>query len=196
MTAAWLGDRAARFARPEGVTARAIVETCRAWPGVCDVVVAPRDIAVYFDRAGGVVEDAWLSELAARAGEGDAPARAVVLRAVYDGEDLEALRAATGVDVAAVHAAGSYVVDAMGFQPGFAYLRGLDARIASPRLPTPRTRVPAGAIGIAGELTGVYPFASPGGWRLIGRVIDAPMFDDRGPRLSLGDRVRFERESV
>jgi UPF0271 protein len=193
MTVAWLGDRAARFPRPDGVAARAIVEACLAWPGVCDVVVAPRDIAVYFDRAGGVVEDAWLSELAARAGEGVAPARAVVLRASYDGEDLPALCAATGLDVAAIHAAGDYIVDAMGFQPGFAYLRGLDARIAAPRLATPRTRVPAGAIGIAGELTGVYPFASPGGWQLIGRVVDAPMFDDHGPRLQLGDRVRFER---
>ena len=92
--------------------------------------------------------------------------------------------------MAAIHAAGSYEVDTMGFQPGFAYLVGLDPRIAQPRRATPRARVPAGALGIAGDYTGVYPFASPGGWNLIGRVVE-PMWTPDGPRLALGDRVQF-----
>ena len=185
-----LGDRAVRFARPAGVGARAIVRAARAWPGVVDVVVAMGDVAVYFDAPGFAIDDARIAALAAVGGD-DGPAREVELRAVYDGADLEELSRERGVDVAAVHASGAYRVEAMGFQPGFAYLVGLDARIAAPRLATPRARVPAGAIGIAGEVTGVYPFASPGGWRLIGRVVDGPMFGDDGPRLALGDRVRF-----
>ncbi len=190
MTWTALGDRAAMLPRPPGVAARAIVERARRWPGVCDVVVAPAHVAVYFDRAV-VAEPAWADELAALADQPEPAAREVELVAVYDGADLDDLCRTSGVDVAAVHAAGAYRVDAMGFQPGFAYLVGLDPRIAAPRLATPRTRVPAGAIGIAGTYTGVYPFASPGGWRLIGRVVDAPMLGDEGPRLALGDRVRF-----
>jgi UPF0271 protein len=188
-----LGDRAARMPRPAGVAARAIVERARSWPGVCDVVVAPGHVAVYFDEVGAVPADAWAAEIAGLADRPSPEAREVELAAVYDGADLADLCRSTGLDVAAVHAAGRYRVDAMGFQPGFAYLVGLDDRIAAPRLATPRTRVPAGAIGIAGAYTGVYPFASPGGWRLIGRVVDGPMFADGGARLALGDRVRFVR---
>nr|HEX4315073.1 carboxyltransferase domain-containing protein [Kofleriaceae bacterium] len=195
MTApAWrrLGDRAVRFARPPGVGARAIVRAARAWPGVVDVVVAMGDVAVYFDAPVATVDGARIAGLAQLGDDGE-PAREVELRAVYDGADLDELSRELGVDVAAIHATGAYRVESMGFQPGFAYLVGLDARIAAPRLATPRARVPAGAIGIAGELTGVYPAESPGGWRLIGRVVDAPMLGDAGPRLELGDRVRFVR---
>jgi UPF0271 protein len=188
-----LGDRAARLPRPPGVTAGAIVEHARSWPGVCDVVVAASCVAVYFDRDGASPQPTWADELAALAGVAEPAARDIELAAVYDGADLDELCRSSGVDVAAVHAAGVYRVDTMGFQPGFAYLVGLDPRIAAPRLATPRTRVPAGAIGIAGNYTGVYPFTSPGGWRLIGRVVDGPMFGDTGPRLALGDRVRFRR---
>jgi UPF0271 protein len=197
MTWQWLGDRAVRFLRPPGVSARALLRELRGWAGVEDVVVAPGDVAVYFERpgpcSGMAPEPERLAALAQLANDDrdDASSRTIELRAVYDGADLDELTRATGVDVARVHAAGEYRVDAMGFQPGFAYLTGLDPRLASPRLATPRTRVPAGAIGIADTLTGVYPFASPGGWRLIGRVVDAPMFDASGPRLALGDRVRF-----
>ena len=81
----------------------------------------------------------------------------------------------------------------MGFSPGFAYLGGLDERLATPRLESPRTEIPAGAVGIAETQTGVYPVASPGGWQLIGRT-PLKLFDptrERPVLLSAGDYVRF-----
>ena len=81
----------------------------------------------------------------------------------------------------------------LGFSPGFPYLLGLDPRLAMPRLDTPRTRVPAGSVGIGGAQTGIYPHAGPGGWRIIGRTTLA-LFDplhDPPTLLASGDRVRF-----
>jgi KipI family sensor histidine kinase inhibitor len=81
----------------------------------------------------------------------------------------------------------------MGFTPGFPYLLGLDKRLATPRLETPRTYVPAGSVGIAGEQTGIYPLDSPGGWRIIGRT-EVKLFNPDNPPhflLSPGDSVRF-----
>ena len=77
--------------------------------------------------------------------------------------------------------------------PGFAYLGGLPDGLATPRLATPRRNVPAGSVGIAGKQTGVYPFATPGGWRLIGRTPIAMFREDRNDMslLSIGDRLRF-----
>jgi UPF0271 protein len=192
MTWTPLGERAVRFARPAG-SARAIVEAVRAWPGVVDVVVARDEVAAYFDRAAHV-EAAWLDALATLRDD-DAAAREVVLRARYDGQDLASVAAATGLtvdDVIARHAAATYTVDTIGFAPGFAYLAGLDPVLVVPRRATPRPRVPAGALAIAGDRTAVYPFASPGGWHLLGSV-DEPMFGPAGARLQLGDRVRFVR---
>ena len=81
----------------------------------------------------------------------------------------------------------------LGFTPGFAYMGGLDKRIATPRLKTPRKRVPAGSVGIAGEQTGIYPIESPGGWRLIGRTPLKLFNPKRDPPTLLlpGDRVKF-----
>jgi inhibitor of KinA len=81
----------------------------------------------------------------------------------------------------------------LGFSPGFAYLGGLPKAVATPRLSTPRTEVPAGSVGIAGQQTGIYPIATPGGWRLIGRT-PLTLFDpeqDPPTLLQAGDRVRF-----
>ena len=92
------------------------------------------------------------------------------------------------------HLARTYEVQVVGFQPGFAYLGPLDPQIAKPRLASPRIRVPACSVGIAGGRTGIYPFASPGGWNLIGTAVGFTPFDpERGALLQLGDRVRFER---
>ena len=92
----------------------------------------------------------------------------------------------------ALHAASTYVVATIGFLPGFAYLRGLDAHLVLPRRSSPRARVPALAVGIAGPYAGVYPFASPGGWHLLGTAVGFTPFDARrGATLALGDRVRF-----
>jgi inhibitor of KinA len=113
-----------------------------------------------------------------------------------DGPDLPFVAAYHGLTPAQViekHAEPIYQVGMMGFMPGFAYLLGLDPALATPRLGTPRTYIPAGSVGIAGQQTGVYPLASPGGWQLIGRT-DQVLFDpQREPyfRLSPGDEVRF-----
>ncbi len=91
------------------------------------------------------------------------------------------------------HTAVDYLVAFLGFTPGFPYLVGLDPALHVPRRATPRTRVPAGSVGLAGSQTGVYPTASPGGWQLIGRT-EAVLFDpDRDPPalLAPGDRLRF-----
>lgn len=98
-------------------------------------------------------------------------------------------------EVIDLHSRGVYRVMMMGFMPGFPYLGGMDPRIASPRLETPRSRVPAGSVGIAGLQTGVYPSESPGGWRIIG-CTGLRLFDPhRDPPflVSPGDRVRFTR---
>jgi inhibitor of KinA len=120
-----------------------------------------------------------------------------------DGPDLPFVAAYHGLTPAQViekHAEPIYQVGMMGFMPGFAYLLGLDPALATPRLDTPRTHIPAGSVGIAGQQTGVYPLASPGGWRLIGRT-NQVLFDPHIEpyfRLSPGDEVRFvpARESV
>jgi inhibitor of KinA len=116
----------------------------------------------------------------------------------YDGPDLDAVAAATGLstdEVVARHESRSYTVDLLGFVPGFAYLSTLDPAIQLPRRPQPRPRVAAGSVAIAGAQTGIYPLDTPGGWHIIGHT-DAQMFDaSREPPalLGAGDTVRFER---
>ncbi|MET7831878.1 allophanate hydrolase subunit 1 [Micromonospora sediminicola] len=115
---------------------------------------------------------------------------------VYDGADLPAVADHWGVDVPAVVARlrrTEFRVAFCGFAPGFAYLTGLPPELAVPRLATPRTRVPAGSVALAGPYAGIYPTASPGGWLLIGRT-DLPLFDvhaDPPARLAPGTRVRL-----
>ena len=123
--------------------------------------------------------------------------REVVLPVRYDGPDLELVADTAGIgvaEVAALHSGVEYSVAFSGFAPGFGYLVGLPGALRQPRLDKPRTKVPAGSVGIAGEFTGAYPRSSPGGWRLIGRT-DAVLFDshrDQPALLTPGDRVRFE----
>lgn len=96
-------------------------------------------------------------------------------------------------EVIRLHSGPTYTVYMLGFSPGFTYLGGLPEVLATPRLPTPRKLVPAGSVGIAGEQTGIYPIATPGGWRLIGRT-PLKLFDlnrDLPVLLRPGDRVRF-----
>ncbi|GLF96462.1 5-oxoprolinase subunit PxpB [Streptomyces yaizuensis] len=117
----------------------------------------------------------------------------------YDGPDLAevaALWEVTEDEVAAVHAAVEFRVAFCGFAPGFGYLTGLPERYAVPRRATPRTAVPAGALGLAGPYTGVYPRSSPGGWQLIGRTALELWNPAREPAalLSPGTRVRFVAE--
>lgn len=115
---------------------------------------------------------------------------------IYDGPDLQSVADHCGLtiaDVIARHSAVEYEVAFIGFMPGFPYLTGMDPALATPRLGRPRTRVPAGSVGIAGEQTGIYPQTSPGGWQLIGRT-DSALFEvTREPPALLqpGDRLRF-----
>jgi inhibitor of KinA len=112
------------------------------------------------------------------------------------GPDLSAVASLHGMmpsDAIEIHAAAEYLVHFLGFVPGFAYLGGLPQELVTPRRSSPRRSVPAGSVGIADDQTGVYPFATPGGWQLIGRTPVAMFRKDRKDMslLSMGDRVRF-----
>ncbi|MDO5639259.1 MAG: 5-oxoprolinase subunit PxpB [Neisseria sp.] len=117
------------------------------------------------------------------------------------GEDLAEVAAfhrTTPAEIVRRHTAPLYTVFMMGFQPGFPYLGGLPENLHTPRRAVPRTHVPAGSVGIGGSQTGVYPFASPGGWQIIGRT-DTPLFQTASypPTLLLaGDTVRFVAAEV
>jgi KipI family sensor histidine kinase inhibitor len=118
----------------------------------------------------------------------------VDIAVVYDGPDLDEVGELTGLGpdgVVAAHTGQPYRVAFGGFAPGFAYLAGGDPRLGVPRRAEPRTSVPAGAVGLAGVFSGIYPRSSPGGWQLIGRT-DAGLWDlDRGALLQPGSSVRF-----
>jgi KipI family sensor histidine kinase inhibitor len=157
------------------------------------------------DDAGGVDEAAGASSAggtadaggAARAGEvWGAEGGVIEIPVVYDGPDLDEVAGLTGLSREQVierHAAAGYLVGWLGFSPGFGYLTGLDPELHVPRRDSPRTSVPAGSVAIAGPLAAVYPSASPGGWRLLGRTA-AQLWDaHREPPavLAPGQRVRF-----
>jgi inhibitor of KinA len=110
-----------------------------------------------------------------------------------DLEEVAALHKITPEQVIKLHSSATYLVYFLGFTPGFAYLGELPQELVTPRLTSPRKRVPAGSVGIAGNQTGVYPFETPGGWRLLGRAPLAMFRTDREglSLLSIGDRVRF-----
>jgi len=127
------------------------------------------------------------------------PARAIEIPVCYAPEfgldlaEVAALHQLTTDEVVQLHCEAEYRVDFLGFSPGFPYLSGLSPRLATPRLPTPRTRVPSGSVAIGGAQTGIYPLASPGGWRILGRT-SVCLFDPRqspATLLQIGDRVTF-----
>ena len=170
--------------------------------GVRDVVPGYDAVTVHFDpraidrRALGE----QVSALAASANPAaEAGARVVEVPVSYGGAagpdlaDVAAYARGTEADVIRLHGAVSYRVYMLGFLPGFAYMGPVDPRIAMPRLATPRLRVAAGSVGIAGLQTGIYPCETPGGWRIIGRTPLA-LFDLSRAEpflLKAGDRVRF-----
>lgn len=177
--------------------------------GVRDIVPAYASLAVHVDPrrldltacATTVrrVADEVSAQRDTQAGHGDV----VRIPVCYDadlGLDLEALAVwarCTTADVSRWHTAREYRVFMLGFLPGFAYLGPVDSRLAMPRHSRPRTKVPAGSVGIAGGQTGVYPRESPGGWQIIGRT-PVVLFDaSRQPPTPFraGNRVRFEEIS-
>lgn len=162
---------------------------------VAAVEIVPAARTVLFDGVPDpdVLADAlrdWSPAAPAPAGE------LVEVPVAYDGPDLEAVADLWGTDVDGVvaqHSEIEYVAAFCGFAPGFSYLRGLPERLAVPRLESPRPTVPAGSVGLAGDWCGVYPTASPGGWRLLGRTDVALWDQDRDPPALLppGTRVVF-----
>ncbi len=126
--------------------------------------------------------------------------RLVEIPVRYDGPDLADVASHCGLstdEVVRRHTAADYVVYFIGFQPGFAYLGGLDESLHTPRRAEPRVAVPAGSVGIGGAQTGIYPLVTPGGWQLIGRTA-LPLFDPQAEPPTLlapGDRVRFIAEA-
>lgn len=170
--------------------------------GVVETVPTYRSLVVYYrpDLIGWEgIHRALCQRLQGMAHTSPAPGGTVEIPVLYgggEGPDLPFVAQHAGLeeeDVIRIHSQGIYRVYMLGFSPGFPYLGGMDSRIAAPRLETPRLQIPAGSVGIAGEQTGVYPLASPGGWRLIGRT-PLRLYDPQRPHpilLRAGCSLRF-----
>ena len=168
--------------------------------GYLEAVPSYRSLLVFFDpeRASAESAEDHVRRLGADAERaGRKPPRLREVPAVYDGEDLPdvARRIGATVDeVVRLHSEREYLVYMVGFTPGFAYMGKTSERLGLPRRSSPRTRVPAGSVGIAMGQTGIYPSATPGGWNLLGRAEHRDLFDlSRDPPSYFlpGDRVRF-----
>jgi KipI family sensor histidine kinase inhibitor len=161
--------------------------------GISEIVPAARTILLVGARANAVATELQQWSVPALAPSEAAP---VVISVTYDGPDLDEVLTRTGLardELIALHSGTLLTAAFCGFAPGFAYLGGLPARVHVPRRATPRTEVAAGAVGLAGEFTAVYPRASPGGWQIIGHT-RVPMWDatrDPPNLIAPGARVRF-----
>ncbi len=171
-------------------------------PGFREVVPTYRSATIYFNPL--LADSSTMTERlrALMTNARTAPPRLPVTHTIpvwYGGEagpDLSVVAARAGLtpeQVGPLHASVVYRVYMLGFSPGFPYLGAVPDRIATPRLPTPRNHVAAGSVGIAGAQTGIYPHASPGGWRIIGRtpVVLFSLTRSAPFLLAPGDRVQF-----
>lgn len=170
--------------------------------GVTECVPTFRSLAVYYDPCAvsyEKLERAIKKRIGSMNRAASGGGRVIKIPVCYCeefGEDLNDVAAHAGMSVDEVirlHSGTDYLIYMLGFLPGFAYLGGLDKRLVTPRLETPRTVIPQGSVGIGGEQTGIYPIASPGGWRLIGRTPVKP-YDAQRERPILynaGDYIRF-----
>ena len=171
-------------------------------PGVRNIHPAYESILISFDPL--AVDPAGLQrtvgDLAGQAAGIPMPApRMVEIPVQYGGEhgpdlaDVAALHHLPPESVVEIHSRAEYFVSFLGFSPGFPYLEGLPPAIATPRLDTPRKHVPAGSVAIGGSHAGIYPVASPGGWRIIGRTALRLFQPEADPPtlLQMADRVKF-----
>lgn len=169
---------------------------------VLETIPAYASLLIYYNPMmtdyGSVKE--WLELLLTESGKGkQSTGRLIEIPVCYGGrygEDLKFVASHAGMteeEVIRIHSGRDYRIYMLGFLPGFPYLGGMDERIFTPRLQSPRTRIPAGSVGIGGEQTGIYPVESPGGWQLIGRTpvkLFNPQNNGELP-YEAGDRIRF-----
>ena len=213
--AAWLTERRAEFSLQEIVPGMGnlLVTVSSAPVGACPASDFPHDSAVGACPASDSAHDSIAGSARSHIEKltddilalwptldgTDIPGRTVEIPVNYGGEngpDLKEVSVHTGLsidDIITRHCAGDYRVYCLGFQPGFAYLGGLDPALATPRRATPRLAIPAGSVAIGGSQSAVYPATTPGGWQVIGRTA-MRMFDPEGKQPTLlrpGDRVQF-----
>jgi KipI family sensor histidine kinase inhibitor len=173
----------------------------RSYAGIREVVPGMNNLTVELDPAAPEPDDLLQALLSGwhESGAASVSPRRIDIPVHYGGDtgcDLDEVARHTDLsiaDVTRMHSSAEYTVYFLGFQPGFAYLGGMDRRLATPRRKQPRLAVPAGTVGIGGQQTGVYPQTSPGGWQLIGWT-PLSLFDPARVRPSLllpGDTVRF-----
>lgn len=167
-----------------------------------DVVPAFASLLICFDREKvtcSEVKVAVQALLADLSGEVAREKKVWLLPVCYEGEfapdmaDMEELTGLSAAEIIAIHSGCDYQIYMLGFLPAFPYLGGLDERLHAPRLNSPRVKIEAGSVGIGGEQTGVYPIASPGGWRLIGKT-PCVLYDPNREEpivYQAGDFIRF-----
>ncbi|WP_430330777.1 5-oxoprolinase subunit B family protein [Rhodococcus sp. ACT016] len=165
-------------------------------PAVTDLVPAARTVLVRFRGARPDSVAAWVRSTAPLTVDELSGSEPVEIPVRYDGPDLAEVGEITGLGVegvVAAHTGRTWTVAFVGFSPGFGYLVGGDTGLHVPRRSSPRTSVPAGAVGLAGEFSGIYPRRSPGGWQLIGSTTERMWDVDRDPPALLqpGTEVRF-----
>jgi KipI family sensor histidine kinase inhibitor len=189
-------EAAALHARLEAMPADGAID------GLVETMPGLRTVLIRFDPA--VTDPARLAHRLAEVWTGpgsggyptDEPGDAACLRVDYSGPDLADVAEHAGMstaEVIATHQARQYRIVLIGMAPGFYFLSGGDPRLCVPRRSSPRVDVPKGAVGLAGELTGIYPRTGPGGWQLIGRAVDDLWHPTRLPAALLppGSSIRF-----
>ncbi|MGL5656958.1 MAG: 5-oxoprolinase subunit PxpB [Fusobacteriaceae bacterium] len=166
-------------------------------PTYKSMIVYYNPLKISFDSLKKIIEEGFDTEKA----EGNALRKEIVeIPVLYGGEyglDIENIASHNKIsveEVIKIHTSEEYLIYMLGFTPGFPYLGGMSKKIATPRLETPRVKIPAGSVGIAGEQTGVYPIESPGGWQLLGRSpleFFSPL-KERPFLLKAGDYIKFK----